>query len=50
VNQEELEQQTISEHGWWYSDDLEATGLAAHVTIPGLLRQAADAITLRRAS
>ncbi|MFD7158762.1 NUDIX hydrolase [Kribbella sp. NPDC059898] len=50
ANQEELEQQTISEHGWWYGDDLEATGLAAHVTIPGLLRQATDAITLRRAS
>ncbi|MFF0271396.1 NUDIX hydrolase [Kribbella sp. NPDC004536] len=50
ANQEEIEQQTISEHGWWYGDDLEATGLAAHVTIPGLLRQATDAITLRRAS
>lgn len=50
ANQEELEQQTISDHGWWYGDDLEATGLAAHVTIPGLLRQAADAIILRRAS
>ena len=50
VNQEELELQTISKHGWWYGDDLEATGQAAHVTIPALLRQAADAITLRRAS
>ncbi|GAA1605443.1 MULTISPECIES: NUDIX hydrolase [Kribbella] len=50
ANQEEIEQQTISEHGWWYGDDLEATGLAAHVTIPALLRQATDAITLRRAS
>ena len=50
ANQEELELQTISKHGWWYGDDLEATGRAAHVTIPGLLRQAADAITLRRAS
>ncbi|MGZ0146995.1 NUDIX hydrolase [Kribbella sp. WER1] len=50
ANQEEIEQQTISEHGWWYGDDLEATGLAAHATIPGLLRQATDAITLRRAS
>jgi len=50
ANQEELELQTISAHGWWYGDDLEATGQAAHVTIPGLLRQAADAITLRRAS
>nr|WP_202888177.1 NUDIX domain-containing protein [Kribbella solani] len=50
ANQEELELQTISEHGWWYGDDLEATGQAAHVTIPGLLRQATDAITLRRAS
>ena len=49
ANQEELELQTISAHGWWYGDDLEATGQAAHVTIPGLLRQAADAITLRRA-
>ncbi|TDC21337.1 NUDIX hydrolase [Kribbella albertanoniae] len=50
ANQEELELQTISAHGWWWGDDLEATGQAAHVTIPGLLRQAADAITLRRAS
>ncbi|MET9275093.1 NUDIX domain-containing protein [Kribbella sp. NPDC003557] len=50
ANQEELELQTISAHGWWYGDDLEATGQAAHVTIPGLLRQAADVITLRRAS
>ncbi|TDD16678.1 NUDIX domain-containing protein [Kribbella turkmenica] len=50
ANQEQLELETISAHGWWYGDDLEATGQAAHVTIPGLLRQAADAITLRRAS
>ena len=50
ANQEELELQTISAHGWLYGDDLEATGQAAHVTIPGLLRQAADVITLRRAS
>lgn len=50
ANQEELELQTISAHGWWYGDDLEATGQAAHVTIPGILRQAADAIILRRAS
>jgi 8-oxo-dGTP pyrophosphatase MutT (NUDIX family) len=50
ANQEELELQTISAHGWWYGDDLEATGHAAHHTIPGVLRQAADAITLRRAS
>ena len=35
ANQEELELQTISAHGWWYGDDLEATGQAAHVTIPG---------------
>ena len=45
-----VQHQTISHHGWWYGDDLEATGQAAHVTIPGLLRQAADAITLGRAS
>ncbi len=50
ANQEQLELETISAHGWWYGDDLEATGQAAHVTIPGLLRQAADAVTLRRAS
>ncbi|MGW6200576.1 NUDIX hydrolase [Kribbella sp. NPDC055110] len=50
ANQEELELQTISAHGWWYGDDLEATGQAAHVTIPGMLRRAADVITLRRAS
>jgi 8-oxo-dGTP pyrophosphatase MutT (NUDIX family) len=50
ANQEELELQTISKHGWWYGDDLEATGLAAHATIPELVRQATDAITLRRAS
>ncbi|WP_132207166.1 NUDIX hydrolase [Kribbella steppae] len=50
ANQEQLELETISAHGWWYGDDLEATGQAAHVTIPGLLRQAADAIILRRAS
>ena len=48
ANQEQLELETISDHGWWHPDDLEATGQAAHVTIPGLLRQAADAITLRR--
>jgi hypothetical protein len=34
ANQEELELQTISAHGWWYGDDLEATGQAAHITIP----------------
>ena len=50
ANQEEIELQTISDHGWWYGDDLEATGLAAHVTIPAMMRQATDAITLRRAS
>ncbi|MFI5731170.1 NUDIX hydrolase [Kribbella sp. NPDC051587] len=50
ANQEELELQTISAHGWWWGDDLEATGQAAHVTIPGLLREATDTITLRRAS
>ena len=50
ANQEELERQTISAHGWWYGDDLEATGQAAHVTIPDLVRQASDAIMLRRAS
>lgn len=50
ANQEELELETISAHGWWYGDDLEATGQAAHVTIPGLLREASDAIILRRAS
>ena len=50
ANQEELELQTISAHGWWWGDDLEATGQAAHVTIPGILRQASDAIILRRAS
>jgi 8-oxo-dGTP pyrophosphatase MutT (NUDIX family) len=48
ANQEQLELETISAHGWWHPDDLEATGQAAHVTIPGLLRQAVDAITLRR--
>jgi 8-oxo-dGTP pyrophosphatase MutT (NUDIX family) len=50
ANQEQLELETISAHGWWYGDDLEATGQAAHVTIPSLLREAADAIILRRAS
>ena len=50
ANQEELELATISDHGWWHSDDLEATGQAAHVTIPGLLRQAVSALALRRAS
>jgi 8-oxo-dGTP pyrophosphatase MutT (NUDIX family) len=48
ANQEQLELETISAHGWWHPEDLEATGQAAHVTIPGLLRQAVDAITLRR--
>jgi 8-oxo-dGTP pyrophosphatase MutT (NUDIX family) len=50
ANQEELELATISDHGWWHSDELEATGQAAHVTIPGLLRQAVSALELRRAS
>jgi 8-oxo-dGTP pyrophosphatase MutT (NUDIX family) len=50
ANQEELELETISAHGWWHADELEATGRAAHVTIPGLLRRAVDAVTLRRAS
>jgi 8-oxo-dGTP pyrophosphatase MutT (NUDIX family) len=50
ANQEELELQTISAHGWWYADDLEATGQAAHATIPGLLRRAVAAIDLRKAS
>jgi 8-oxo-dGTP pyrophosphatase MutT (NUDIX family) len=45
ANQEKLELETISAHGWWHADDLEATGRAAHVTIPGLLRQAVAAIT-----
>jgi 8-oxo-dGTP pyrophosphatase MutT (NUDIX family) len=50
ANQEELELETISDHGWWHPDDLEATGQAAHITIPGLLRQAVNAIQLRKAS
>jgi 8-oxo-dGTP pyrophosphatase MutT (NUDIX family) len=50
ANQEELELQTISAHGWWHPDELEATGQAAHVTIPGLLRLAVEAINLRQAS
>ncbi|ADB31679.1 NUDIX hydrolase [Kribbella flavida DSM 17836] len=50
ANQEALELQTISAHGWWHPDALEATGQAAHVTIPGLLRLAVAAINLREAS
>jgi 8-oxo-dGTP pyrophosphatase MutT (NUDIX family) len=50
ANQEELELQTISAHGWWLPDELEATGQAAHVTIPGLLRQAVEALRYREAS
>ncbi|GAB2581946.1 NUDIX hydrolase [Kribbella endophytica] len=50
ANQEALELETISDHGWWHPDELEATGQAAHVTIPGLLRVAVEAITLRQAS
>lgn len=50
ANQEELELQTISAHGWWQPDELEATGQAAHITIPGLLRQAIEAIRYREAS
>ncbi|QNE21887.1 NUDIX domain-containing protein [Kribbella qitaiheensis] len=50
ANQEELELETISDHGWWHPDELEATGQAAHITIPGLLRQAVNAIELRKAS
>ncbi|TWD83145.1 NUDIX domain-containing protein [Kribbella amoyensis] len=50
ANQEELELETISAHGWWDADALEATGQAAHITIPGLLRQAVSAIDLRKAS
>ncbi|WP_432948940.1 NUDIX hydrolase [Kribbella sp. CA-253562] len=50
ANQEELELETISAHGWWHPDELEATGQAAHVTIPGLLRLAVEAINLRQAS
>lgn len=50
ANQEALELQTISAHGWWHADDLEATGQAAHVTIPDLLRRAVAAVTLRQAS
>jgi 8-oxo-dGTP pyrophosphatase MutT (NUDIX family) len=47
ANQEQLELETISDHGWWLPDDLEATGRAAHVTIPGLLRRAIAAISGR---
>jgi 8-oxo-dGTP pyrophosphatase MutT (NUDIX family) len=47
ANQEQLELETISDHGWWHPDDLEATGQAAHVTIPGLLRRAVVAISGR---
>lgn len=47
ADQEQLELETISAHGWWHADDLEATGQAAHVTIPGLLRQAVAAIGRR---
>jgi 8-oxo-dGTP pyrophosphatase MutT (NUDIX family) len=47
ANQEELELETISDHGWWHPDDLEATGQAAQVTIPGLLRRAVAAISGR---
>ena len=50
ANQEELELQTISAHGWWHPDELEATGQAAHLTIPDLLREAVAAINLRQAS
>ena len=50
ANQEQLELETISAHGWWYPDELEATGQAAHVTIPDLLREAVAAINLRQAS
>jgi 8-oxo-dGTP pyrophosphatase MutT (NUDIX family) len=47
ANQEALELETISDHGWWHADELEATGQAAHVTIPGLLRRAVAVITGR---
>jgi hypothetical protein len=47
ANQEQLELETISDHGWWHPDDLEATGQAAHATIPGLLRRAVAAISGR---
>jgi len=50
ANQEQLELQTISGHGWWHPDELEATGRAAHLTIPNLLRQAIEAIRYREAS
>jgi 8-oxo-dGTP pyrophosphatase MutT (NUDIX family) len=50
VNQEQLELETISDHGWWHADELEATGQAAHSTIPNLLRQAVEAIRYREAS
>jgi 8-oxo-dGTP pyrophosphatase MutT (NUDIX family) len=45
ANQEELELETISHHGWWHPDDLEATGQAAHISIPGLLRRAVAAVS-----
>jgi 8-oxo-dGTP pyrophosphatase MutT (NUDIX family) len=47
ANQEQLELETISDHGWWHPDELEATGQAAHITIPGLLRRAVAAISGR---
>jgi 8-oxo-dGTP pyrophosphatase MutT (NUDIX family) len=47
ANQEELELETISDHGWWHPDELEATGKAAHITLPGLLRRAVTAISGR---
>ncbi|HEU4947817.1 MAG TPA: NUDIX domain-containing protein [Kribbella sp.] len=47
ANQDELELETISHHGWWHPDDLEATGQAAHLSIPGLLRRAVTAISGR---
>ncbi|MFC5266664.1 NUDIX hydrolase [Kribbella qitaiheensis] len=50
ANQEQLELETISDHGWWHPDELEATGQAAHITIPNLLRQAVEAIRYREAS
>lgn len=50
AHQEELELETISHHGWWDPDELEATGEAAHATIPELLRTAVAALELRRAS
>ncbi|TCN42671.1 8-oxo-dGTP pyrophosphatase MutT (NUDIX family) [Kribbella orskensis] len=50
ANQEQLELETISDHGWWHPDELEATGQAAHITIPNLLRQAVEEIRYREAS